>query len=83
MALFKIFLNCSNKEITQNLTIFKKRTSNVIHLMLISIISDIHSNYPALESVTKYIEKEGIQTILCAGDIVGYYTFPNECCTEM
>ncbi|MVT13758.1 MAG: YfcE family phosphodiesterase [Euryarchaeota archaeon] len=40
------------------------------------IISDVHSNLFALEAVLSRI-REGT-TILHAGDVVGYYTFPNE-----
>ncbi len=43
-----------------------------------AIISDIHSNLPALEVVLEQIEKEGVDRILCAGDIVGYGPHPNE-----
>ncbi|MEK7449881.1 MAG: metallophosphoesterase family protein [Planctomycetota bacterium] len=44
-----------------------------------SIISDIHSNLEALQSVLKDIEKQGITEIICLGDIVGYGPNPNEC----
>lgn len=43
-----------------------------------AIVSDIHSNLPALEVVLEQIEKEGVDQILCAGDIVGYGPHPNE-----
>ena len=43
-----------------------------------AIISDIHSNLPALQIVLEQIEKEGVDRILCAGDIVGYGPYPNE-----
>lgn len=43
-----------------------------------AIISDIHSNLPALEVVLEQIAKEGVDQILCAGDIVGYGPNPNE-----
>ncbi len=44
--------------------------------MILAIISDIHSNLIALERVLEKIDSE---IILCCGDIVGYYTWPNEC----
>jgi putative phosphoesterase len=44
----------------------------------LAIISDIHSNLPALEVVLEQIGKEGVDRILCAGDIVGYGPHPNE-----
>lgn len=46
--------------------------------MRLAIISDIHSNLPALEVVLEQIGKEGVDRILCAGDIVGYGPHPNE-----
>jgi putative phosphoesterase len=44
--------------------------------MKIGIIADIHSNIFGLRAVLKKLEK--MDVILCAGDIVGYYTFINE-----
>lgn len=43
--------------------------------MQVAIISDIHSNLPALREVLKEIK--GMQ-IFCCGDLVGYAAFPNE-----
>jgi len=45
---------------------------------MIVILSDIHSNYKALECINNYISEYNISKIFCAGDIVGYYTRPNE-----
>lgn len=47
--------------------------------MRYAIISDIHSNLEALQSVLKTIEAENIDKIVCLGDIVGYGPYPNEC----
>ena len=44
--------------------------------MKIGIISDIHSNVYGLKSVLKRLK--GMDLILCAGDITGYYPFVNE-----
>jgi putative phosphoesterase len=44
--------------------------------MKIGIISDIHSNIYALESVIKIFKD--IKLIFCAGDLTGYYSFVNE-----
>lgn len=49
--------------------------------MKIGIIADIHSNIYGLKSVLKELVE--IDTILCAGDIVGYYTFVNEVFDEL
>lgn len=45
----------------------------------IAIISDIHSNLEALESVYEDIKKNKCQEIYCLGDIVGYGPQPKEC----
>jgi predicted phosphodiesterase len=49
------------------------------YLMRYGIISDIHSNLPALEVVLSNLKKE-VDAFLCLGDIVGYGAQPNECC---
>lgn len=46
---------------------------------MLAIISDIHGNLPALESVLKEIGKLGCDKIISLGDVVGYYTQPHEC----
>lgn len=43
--------------------------------MLIGFIADIHSNLPALRAVLEHMD---VDKILCAGDVVGYYPYPNE-----
>ncbi len=45
--------------------------------MRFAVISDVHSNLRALKSVFDDIEKRGIQTVYCTGDLVGYLTDPN------
>jgi len=47
--------------------------------MRIAIISDIHSNLEALTTTFEVIQSEGVDEILCLGDIVGYGANPNEC----
>lgn len=47
--------------------------------MRIAILSDIHSNLPAIRSVFSSIEAMKVDEIYCLGDIVGYGPFPNEC----
>jgi len=44
-----------------------------------AIISDVHANLEALQAVLAEIEKEEIDSILFAGDCVGYGPDPNEC----
>jgi len=47
--------------------------------MLYAIISDIHGNLEALQAVIKDIRKRPVDTVVCLGDIVGYYPDPNKC----
>lgn len=47
--------------------------------MPIAIISDIHGNLEALQTVFKYIEAQKIEKVYCLGDVVGYGPNPNEC----
>jgi predicted phosphodiesterase len=46
---------------------------------MFAILSDIHSNIEALTTVLADIEKRGIKTIYCLGDVVGYGPNPQEC----
>lgn len=46
--------------------------------MKIAILSDIHANIDAFELVMKNIDKDGIDAILIAGDLVGYYYHPDK-----
>lgn len=46
--------------------------------MKIGLISDIHANAPALRVVLDGLADKDVDRILCAGDVVGYYPFPNE-----
>lgn len=47
--------------------------------MLYAIISDIHANLEALQAVLEDIRGQSIAKVICLGDIVGYYSNPNEC----
>ncbi len=51
--------------------------------MRIGIISDIHGNYEALKIVLGELDRIGIVEIYCLGDVVGYYSQVNECCSEL
>lgn len=41
--------------------------------MIIAVISDIHGNLPAMQSVMRRVEEIGASKILVLGDMVGYY----------
>jgi diadenosine tetraphosphatase ApaH/serine/threonine PP2A family protein phosphatase len=47
--------------------------------MKIAIISDIHSNLAALQSVKADIDTRKVDHIVCLGDVVGYGPYPEEC----
>ena len=48
--------------------------------MRIAVLSDIHANQGALESVLRDVEKQAVDYMACLGDVVGYGPQPNECC---
>jgi diadenosine tetraphosphatase ApaH/serine/threonine PP2A family protein phosphatase len=45
----------------------------------VGVISDVHSNLPALKAVLESIEAAGPEEIWCLGDVVGYGAQPDEC----
>ncbi len=47
--------------------------------MRIAVISDIHSNLPALQRTFEVIDHLAVDRVYCLGDIVGYGPSPNEC----
>ncbi|MBD3314670.1 MAG: metallophosphoesterase [Chitinivibrionales bacterium] len=47
--------------------------------MRYAVISDIHGNVDALQAVLKDIERRAVDSIICLGDIVGYYPDPEAC----
>lgn len=46
--------------------------------MKIGFISDVHANLPALEAVFRDMSARNVVQVYCAGDILGYYTYPDE-----
>ena len=44
-----------------------------------AILSDIHGNLEALESVLADVKERGITSMVCLGDFVGYGASPNDC----
>jgi len=45
----------------------------------VAVISDIHSNFEALNTVLTDIREQEIRTIICLGDIVGYASSVRAC----
>ena len=52
--------------------------------MRIAILSDIHGNIEALETILAEFERRGdVDKYICLGDIVGYGADPDTCCTRI
>jgi diadenosine tetraphosphatase ApaH/serine/threonine PP2A family protein phosphatase len=49
----------------------------------IALISDLHSNRPALEAVFADIEEQGVSRVACLGDIIGYGPEPEWCIDQV
>src|SRR5271157_187287 len=49
--------------------------------MLIAFISDVHGNLPALNTAVADAKAQGVNKIICAGDVSGYGPFPSEVCS--
>ncbi|CAD7771265.1 Calcineurin-like phosphoesterase superfamily domain protein [Candidatus Methanoperedenaceae archaeon GB50] len=47
-------------------------------VMLVGLISDVHSNAVALREVLSEFERLGVGVILSAGDVVGYNPYPED-----
>jgi len=45
----------------------------------VAFISDIHGNLEALEATLRFLKNQGIETIHCLGDLVGYGPDPGPC----
>ena len=51
--------------------------------MLIAFISDIHGNLSALKTAIEDARKQGVNKIICAGDVTGNGPFPSEVCNYL
>ncbi|MEM1452458.1 MAG: metallophosphoesterase family protein [Planctomycetota bacterium] len=47
--------------------------------MKIALVSDLHSNKEAVDAVFAHIRAQGIRTMYCLGDVVGYGPDPEHC----
>jgi predicted phosphodiesterase len=47
--------------------------------MRFGVIADVHANLHALDAALAFLSREDVDAYLCAGDLVGYGAFPNEC----
>ncbi len=48
-------------------------------MVRVAVLSDIHGNLAALRAVFDDVHRQGPDLIVCAGDLVVYGPFPNEC----
>src|SRR3954451_22574338 len=48
-------------------------------LMRFAVIADVHANRHALDAALAFLADQDVEVYLCAGDLVGYGPFPNEC----
>ena len=46
--------------------------------MRIAFLSDVHANIDAFEAVLEVIDRESIDKIYIAGDLIGYYYHPDK-----
>ena len=51
--------------------------------MKIGIITDLHNNITALEVVLSEFESQGVEGVICAGDIIGIGASPEETVTRL
>lgn len=51
--------------------------------MKTALVSDVHANLDALETVLRDIEQAGADRVFCLGDLVGYGPEPNECVARL
>jgi len=47
--------------------------------MRVAVLADVHANLPALEAVHEHFSGEGVESIWCLGDTVGYGAEPFAC----
>ncbi len=52
--------------------------STLVEIMKVALMADIHANLPALKAVMDDLPE--VDSIVCLGDVVGYYADPNEVC---
>jgi putative phosphoesterase len=46
----------------------------------VAVVTDIHANLPALERALAWIDHNGLDSVYCGGDLVGYGPSPNQVC---
>ena len=56
----------------------KSSDSTMVGSMRVALLSDIHANLPAFHAVLDDLPQ--VDSVVCLGDVVGYYADPNEVC---
>ncbi len=51
--------------------------------MRLAVVADVHSNIHALRAASRIIQERRPDVVVCAGDVVGYGAFPDECCAAV
>jgi predicted phosphodiesterase len=51
--------------------------------MRFGIISDVHANWQAMQTALARLDREGVDQIVCLGDVVGYGADPRPCVEEI
>lgn len=51
--------------------------------MRYGVFSDVHGNHVAFRAVLDFLRKNGVESFVCCGDIVGYGPQPQECAEEL
>jgi len=51
--------------------------------LIIAIISDVHANLEALQTVLEDVRRQGAERLWCLGDVVGYGADPNPVCDRI
>jgi putative phosphoesterase len=52
-----------------------------VEIMRVAVLADIHANLPAFTAVLDDLPQ--VDSLVCLGDVVGYYADPNEVCDLM
>lgn len=51
--------------------------------MRLGLLSDVHANLEALEAVLSWLDRRGVDQVLCPGDLVGYGPSPGACVAQV
>jgi len=55
-----------------------RRQGNLRHANVIAFLSDLHANLEALEVALNDLDQQGVEHLICLGDVIGYGASPRE-----